>query len=144
MRRLALAVLLSLLPTALLGDAWQEPGRYGQTFPPASLTRSDQVVSGGAIVPALSLPTGSFTIDCGLRPLQYITNGGAFTITAPLNDGSCILLVTNNASAGTITFTGFTDGSNTGDSLTTTNTNIFYISIFRINGKSAHMVHAGQ
>ena len=104
----------------------------------------DQVLAGGASVTAKSLSTGSITIDPGARPLQYITNGGAFTITAPAADGSCMLLVTNNASAGAITFTGFTVGSNVGDTLPTTNTNKFTISIWRINGTSGYRIMAHQ
>lgn len=119
------------------------------TFPSSSanvaaLNLQDQSLSGGANVTSLSLATGSVTIDCGKCPLQYITNGGAFTITAPSNDGSCILLVTNNASAGAITFSGFSVGSNTGDSLTTTNGNKFYITIVRINGTSTYAIKAAQ
>ena len=110
----------------------------------ASLTTADQTLSGGANVTALSQSTGNITVDCGARPLQYITNGGAFTITAPANDGSCILLVTNNGSAGTITFSGFSVGTNTGDALTTTNTNKFSIHIWRINGTSGYRIATHQ
>ena len=39
---------------------------------------------------------------------QFITNNGAFTITAPASDCAVDILVTNGASAGAITFTGFT------------------------------------
>ena len=109
-----------------------------------SATTADQTVTGGANVTSASLATGSITIDCGLCPLQYITNGGAFTITAPANDGNCMLLVTNNASASTITFTGFSVGANTGDALTTTNGNKFTLSIWRINGVSGYRVAAHQ
>jgi hypothetical protein len=104
----------------------------------------DQQIAGGARVTAKSLTTGNVTIDPGDRPLQFITNGGAFTITAPANDGSCMLLVTNNASAGAITFSGFTVGPNTGDALTTTNTHKFTINIWRINGVSSYMIIAHQ
>jgi len=104
----------------------------------------DQVLAGGASVTAKSLSTGNITIDPGARPLQYITNGGAFTITAPAADGSCMLLITNNASAGAVTFSGFTVGSSTGDSLTTTNTNKFTVSIWRINGTSGYRIVAHQ
>ena len=38
----------------------------------------------------------------------------------------------NGASAGAVTFSGFTVGSNTGGSLTTTSTNLFTVSIWRI------------
>lgn len=110
----------------------------------ALLGVEDQVVAGGATVTAKSLTTGNITVDCGDRPLQYITNGGAFTITAPAADGSCMLLVTNNASAGAITFSGFTVGSSTGDALTTTNAHKFTISIWRINGVSGYRIVAHQ
>ncbi len=110
----------------------------------AMLGTEDQVLAGGARVTAKSLSTGNITIDPGDRPLQYITNGGAFTITAPANDGSVMLLVTNNGSAGAITFSGFTVGSNVGDSLTTTDTHKFTISIWRINGTSGYSIFAHQ
>ena len=110
----------------------------------AALNIADQTLTGGANVTSKSLTTGSVTIDCGACPLQYITNGGAFTITAPSNDGSCIILVTNNASAATISFSGFTVGSNTGDALTTTNGNKFMVTIVRINGTATYLVKALQ
>lgn len=110
----------------------------------AALDLADQTVSGGANVTTLSQSTGNLTVDCGARPLQSITNGGVFTITAPSSDGSCMLKVTNNASAGAITFTGFTESLNTGDALTTTNTSIFFISIARIGGTSNYVVRALQ
>jgi hypothetical protein len=52
--------------------------------------------------------------------------------------------VTNNGSAGAITFSGFTVGSNVGDSLTTTNTEKFSIHIWRINGVSGYRIAAHQ
>lgn len=110
----------------------------------ASLNINDQTLAGGANVTSLSQSAGSITIDCGARPLQYQTNNGAFTLTAPINDGSCILLTTNGASAGTITFSGFSQGSNSGDPLTLTNTSKFSIHIWRINGTSGYRVAAHQ
>lgn len=111
----------------------------------ALLDTEDQQINGGATVVSKSLTTGSVTIDCGDRPLQYITNNGAFTITAPAADGSIILLVTNGASAGAITFSGFTVRSGgTGDALTTTNGHVFAISITRINSVSFYSVQALQ
>ena len=110
----------------------------------AQLGLSDQIVSGGANVISATLATGNVTIDCGKCPLQFITNGGAFTITAPSSDGTCMLLITNNASAGAVTFSGFSVGSSTGDSLTTTNTSKFTISIWRINGTSGYRIAAHQ
>lgn len=110
----------------------------------ASLTANNQIVSGGSVVSPRALPTGSVTLNSGSGPLQYITNNGAFTITAPANDGSLVLLVTNGASAGTITFSGFTVGSNVGDTLTTTNGHKFMISVIRIYGTTSYHVKALQ
>jgi hypothetical protein len=109
----------------------------------ASLTTADQTLSGGANVTSLSIGTvtsGTTTIDCGTSPLQYLTNGGAFTLAAPAVDGSCIVQTINNGSAGTITFSGFTVGASTGDALDVTNGHMFAISIWRINGTSGYRV----
>jgi hypothetical protein len=119
------------------------------TFPAANanvaaLNIADQTVTGGANVTSLSLASGSFTVDCGARPLQSISNNATFTITAPANDGSCILLVTNVAGAGSITFAGFSVGTNVGDTLTTTVGNKFSIFIWRINGTSGYRIAAHQ
>lgn len=110
----------------------------------ATLNTADQTVTGGAIVTALAQSTGNITIDCGARPIQSITNNGAWTITAPANDGSCLLLVTNGASAGATSFSGFSVGVNTGDTLTTTNTSKFTIFIWRAGGTSGYRVAAHQ
>lgn len=77
----------------------------------ASLTLTDQILSGGANVTPYSVAAGNVTVDCGLGPQQYILNAGNFTITAPANDGSCNLHVINasgSASAvGTVTLANF-------------------------------------
>ncbi len=110
----------------------------------ANLTTADQTVSGGANVTAASLATGNITIDCGTAPLQFVTNGGAFNFTAPANDGSCIVLITNNGSAGAVSFLSFSEGSNTGDGLDTTNGHKFSVSVWRINGTSGYRIAAHQ
>lgn len=113
----------------------------------ASLTAQDQTVSGGANNTVFSIGTvssGTTTIDCGKNALQFLTNNGAFTLAAPANDGSCIVLTINGASAGAITFSGFSVGSSTGDALTTTNTQKFSISIWRINSTAGYRVAAHQ
>lgn len=86
----------------------------------------------------------SFTIDPALGNYQYGTNNGAFTLTNPASDCAVDLLVTNGASAGSITFSGFTVGSSTGDALTTTNTSKFIVSIRRINSVSTYIIKALQ
>lgn len=112
----------------------------------ATLGTADQTLSGGANVTSQSLSTGSFTVNCGSRPLQYITGStSSWTITAPSNDGSCIILLTNASSSAVIpTFSGFTVGSSAGAALTTTNSAKFYISVFRINGTAGYQVTAAQ
>lgn len=110
----------------------------------ASLSATGQVVTGGATVTSRSLTTGSITVDCGQSPLQYIANTGAFTITAPINDGSCIVSVENGAGAGAITFSGFSVGTSTGDALDTTNGDKFSIFVWRIHSISGYRVAAMQ
>lgn len=107
-------------------------------------TGTTQTITKGFTVTPNSVATGSFTVDPTLGNYQYVTNGGAFTLTAPASDCAVDILVTNNASAGSITFSGFTVGSNTGSSLTTTNTNKFLISIRRINSVSTYSIYALQ
>lgn len=90
-----------------------------------------------------TVATGTFTPSPALGNYQFYTNGGAHTLAAPSSDCAIDILVTNNASAGTITFSGFTVGT-TGDTLTTTNTSAFIISIRRINSVSTYIVKALQ
>ena len=122
-----------LTPTCVVGS----PGVVFTNQP-------DQVLTGGANVTTLALTTGNVTIDCGLRPIQSITDGGVFTITAPVNDGSCLLLVTNNASAGAVSFSGFSVGANTGDLLDTINGHKFTLFIWRAAGVAAYRAAAHQ
>lgn len=111
----------------------------------ATLNLTSQTITGGVIVTSQSQSTGSITVNCGSRPLQYITaSTSAWVITAPSNDGSCILLITNPASAQIPTFSGFSVGSSTGDTLTSTNTSKFSIHIWRVNGTSGYRVAAHQ
>lgn len=113
----------------------------------AALNIAGQTLTGGANVTSGNLGTvssGTTTLNCGTVPLQYLTNNGAFTLAAPANDGSCILRVTNGASAGTITFSGWTVGSNTGDSYATTNTNRYDLFVRRINSVTSYQWSALQ
>ncbi len=106
-----------------------------------------QTFTGGIHPTAFSNGTassGTKTVDCGNGPIQTVVNGGAFTLAMSANDGTCVLRVTNNGSAGTITFSGFSQGSNTGDALTTTNTNKFDISLTRIGANPHYLVSALQ
>lgn len=113
----------------------------------AVLGTPDQLMAGGVNLTTFSYGTitsGTTSIDCGKNPAQYLINNGAFTLGSPSLDGTCLLLMSNSASAGAVTFSGFTTGSNTGDALTTTVNNKFTLSIWRINGISSYRVAALQ
>ena len=115
----------------------------------ASLVTTDQSLSGGANLTIFGIGTptnsSSTTLDCGKNYGQTLTNNVAgFTLVAPSNDGMCVILVTNGASAGTITFSGFTVGSSTGDALDTTSGHKFMVSILRIGGTATYMIKALQ
>lgn len=88
--------------------------------------------------------SGTFTPDPTLGNYQYCTNGGAFTLAAPTSDCAIDILITNNGSAGSITFSGFTVGASTGSAFTTTNTNKFILSIRRINSVATYSNYALQ
>jgi hypothetical protein len=111
-----------------------------------SLSAIDQAVTGGCIVTSYNLgitnsTVNSITIDSGKCPLQYITNNGAFTCTAPSNDGFCIVQILNGTSANTITFSGWQVNSisGTGDTYNTSNGSIFNVQVLRINGNSNYI-----
>lgn len=91
-----------------------------------------------------TVSSGTTTLSGANGNYQYLTNNGAFTLAAPTSDTAITLLITNGASAGTITPSGFTVSSNTGDPFTTTNTNKFLFSVIRINGTSTYLVKALQ
>jgi hypothetical protein len=84
-------------------------GKLGQQSC-ASLTASDQTVSGGANIVPFSygvVTTGTITIDCGKNAGQWLVNGGSFTLAAPTTDGLCAVEVIGNNAAGTITLSNF-------------------------------------
>lgn len=108
---------------------------------------TSQTYTGGISPTAFSLgtvTTGTTTINCGNGPIQTMTNGGPSTLAMSANDGSCVVRITNNGSAGVITFSGFSQGAASGDALTTTNTNKFDIALTRIGGSPHYLVSALQ
>lgn len=111
----------------------------------ARLNAENQALTGGAVVTSKSLGTqssGTLTLDMGDRPLQHYTNGGAHTLAPGTNAGSILLDITNNASAGAITTSGFTFVS--GDSFTTTNGHKFRCHVSVGNAGSLLDVRAMQ
>lgn len=88
--------------------------------------------------------TGTYTPDPSGGNFKKIVNNGAFTLAAPTASGdyTLIIKITNGASAGTITFSGFT--LSTGDDLTTTNAEKFFLSIVKCDGDTSVSVQALQ
>lgn len=88
----------------------------------AKLNVENQPLTGGVTVTSKDLGTvssGTLTLDMGDRPQQHYTNNGAHTLAPGSVVGSCLLDITNGASAGAITTSGWTLVD--GDSFTTTN-----------------------
>lgn len=112
----------------------------------ATTTAADQTLSGGANVASLQLASGSIAIDCGSRPLQWMTApASAWTITTPGNDGSCMLMISNSTSGSPApTFSGFSVGTNTGDAVPTAASYRYMVSIVRIAGISTYSIKALQ
>lgn len=101
---------------------WYAKGDDGVEYPLLFLHVEDQALTGGVIVTSKDLgtiTTGTATPDPGDRPMQHYTNNGAHTLAPSSNFGSLLLDITNAASAGAITTSGFT--LVTGDNFTTTN-----------------------
>lgn len=97
---------------------------------------------------ALGTPTNgsTTTLVCGNGQYQNLTNNVAgLTIAAPTGYCPILLTITNGASAGTITWSGFS-GSKHGDAFTTTNTSVFLVSILptATTGSPAYSAFAQQ
>lgn len=81
-----------------------------------------------------TITSGTVTPDPANGNIQHYTANGAHTLAAPVAAGSytLVLQVTNGASAGAITFSGFE--KQTGDSYATTSGNDYLFFVYRING----------
>lgn len=108
------------------------------------LAGGQQIVGGYSLKPANLGTLSSFTLNPLVGNYQYGTNNGALTITAPAVDCAVDMLITNGTSAGSITFSGFTVSSNTGEPMTTANGSKFLLSFRRINGTSTYLIKALQ
>jgi len=86
--------------------------------------------------------TGTFTPDPASGNQQYAVNGGAHTLAPPSNPTSMVVEYTNNASAGSVTTSGFTKVD--GDALTTTNGHKFLFFITKSQTYSHLYVKAMQ
>lgn len=111
---------------------------------PVALNVADQPVTGGVVITSNNLGTissGTVTPDPGARPFQHYTNGGAHILAPHTNVGSTVVDVTNNASAGAITTSGFTIVTGAFD---TTNAHKFRCFITIGNGGSLLQIQALQ
>lgn len=88
----------------------------------------------GAVVDDGTKSSGTYTPTPIGGNFRKCVNGGAFTLAAPTQSGDFTMIVqmTNNASAGAVTASGFTTSDLT--ALTTTNTNNFFLHIVKLNG----------
>jgi hypothetical protein len=97
---------------------------------------ADILFAGFATTPynAGTKSSGTFTLNEVYGNLQYCVNGGAFTLAPPSNDGTMILQITNNGSAGAITTSGWTKV--TGVAPATTNGNDYLAYMLKVNSFS--------
>jgi hypothetical protein len=104
-----------------------------------------QTLTGGVAVTPKDLGTqssGTLTLDMGDRAIQKLVNNGAFTLAPGTVKGSIILEITNGASAGSTTVTGFDHVA--GDDLDTIDTNRFLAHVTVADGGSQLLVEAQQ
>lgn len=86
--------------------------------------------------------SGTYTPDQDDGNIQRAINGGAHTLAPTVDDCAMIIQYTNNASAGTITTSGFTLVD--GDDISTTNGDDFFFYLTKANGFSLLTVKALQ
>lgn len=78
--------------------------------------------------------SGTFTPSPDTGNFQHFVNGGAHTLGVPAKNCTMVLLMKNNASAGTLTTSSYTKVD--GDDLTTTNGHEFFLYVTRYNDGS--------
>jgi len=106
----------------------------------ATLTKGFNVTA-----PNLGNIAATFTPDPTAGNIQFGTNHNAITtFNIPASDCAIDILLTNDATAGVITFVGYTVSAAPGAPLTTTNGNKFWLSIRRANAVATYWVTALQ
>ena len=107
----------------------------GGYFVPLASIVDDGVKSSGSYIASPTSAIGNF---------RKVSNGGAFSIIAATgtNSFTTLVLVTNSASAGAITLSGF--AKTAGDPFTTTNGDAFFVFIAKLGDKSTVTVQALQ
>lgn len=143
----AVAALVNSAPAALntlveLATALGNDANFASTMTTAlagKVALAGATLTGGFMGPQVADGTkssGTYTPDPTTANWRTCTNGGAFTLAAPTTAGNYSMLVemTNNASAGAVTLSGFTKTD--GDAFTTTNGHVFWCWITRCNTRS--------
>jgi len=91
-----------------------------------------------------TISSGTYTPTPVGGNFKRIINGGAFSLAAPsaAGDYTLCIQISNNATAGAITLSGFTRTG--GDAFTTSNGHKFFVFITRVNGFTSASVQALQ
>jgi hypothetical protein len=141
----AMTAQLTLVNTTPVNPTDAAPKAYVDTNDALNLkVAGNQTTTGGFRITAYNATqAGGFTCNAFFGNYQYVNNSGAMTITAPANDCAIDYLFTNTATAGAVTFSGFTVGT-TGDAMGTANGSKFIVSVRRINGTSTYVIKALQ
>jgi hypothetical protein len=108
---------------------------------------ADDVLTGGYTTTADddgTFTTGTYTPTPAGGNMKRIVNGGAFTLASPTASGdyTMVIQVTNNATAGAITLSGFS--RTTGSPFTTTDGHDFFVYVTKCNGFTLANVAALQ
>ncbi len=123
------------LGTAAVGDIGTDVQAYDADTLKAD---TDDTLTAGFAATAEDLgtiTTGTTTLAFSNSNVKTALNGGAHTLAPPSSgEGTIVLQLTNNGSAGAVTVSGFT--AVTGDSLTTTDGDDFLLYVTRVNGFS--------
>lgn len=136
-------------------NAWIVVGTYdqtGNTFKPSgALTPGETTAQalGTSGFTATSdndgtISSGTYTPTPNGGNMKHYTNNGAHTLAAPSASGDYTLTIhiTNSASAGAVTMSGFTKSD--GDAFTTTNGHKFFVFVVKQNGSVYANVKALQ
>jgi hypothetical protein len=110
-------------------------------------SNADDALTGGYTTTADddgTLSSGTYTPTPAGGNMKRIINGGAFTLAAPTASGdyTMVIQITNNATAGAITLSGFS--RTTGGSFTTTDGHDFFLYVTKCNGLTLASVVALQ
>lgn len=109
----------------------------------------NQTITGGYSVSPFN-PTsniaayGTWTPDPANGNYQFANSNGAVTIAVPVSNCAIDVLITNGINAKTITLSGYTVGSSTGDTYTTTAGYRFLLMIRKINSIATYLWKALQ